>query len=92
MIALGDKPRPCVEVVAQEASGSLLLLHVQTGQYYSLEGVGGRIWRLCDGSLNVDDLVTLISVEYAIPRPTVADDVIDVLSQLVEEGLMARGD
>jgi hypothetical protein len=83
-----SRPRRRSQVIAQRVSDRLVLLDSETGAYYSLDGVGVRLWELCDGSNTVTEAVAAICAEYDADAATVADDVREVLNELVRERLI----
>lgn len=90
---LEKRPRRHESALAKEGpdSGTLILLNPDSGQYYTLEGVGGRIWELCDGARTVAEIVAAIQEEYDAPPETVESDVLELLSDLEDERLISAG-
>ena len=81
-------PRQATRIVAQQAAGQWVLLDVSTGQYYSLDQVGGRIWQLCDGTRSVRQIAEVVSDEYDAAGQSVEHDVAGLVSDLVGESLL----
>jgi coenzyme PQQ biosynthesis protein PqqD len=81
-------PRQAPRVVAQQAAGKWVLLDVKTGQYYALDSVAGRIWQLCDGTRNVQQIAQVVSEEYEGAGPEVEADVVAFVSEFVGESLL----
>ena len=79
------------EVIAQENSGALVLFNMDDGQYYSLNEIGGRIWELCDGSRSVRQVVSILCEEYDGPAEIVHSDALELLEELVLEGMLLEG-
>jgi coenzyme PQQ biosynthesis protein PqqD len=75
-------------VVSQQASGKHVLLDMESGRYYALEEVGGRVWQLCDGTRSVGDIVKVVCDEYDAAADTVGPDVEAFVSELVDESLL----
>jgi hypothetical protein len=88
MIGLETRPRRKGSVIAQKAAGTLVLLSVDTGHYYSLGEVGGRVWELCDGVRNVAELVSIITQDYDASASTVEADVLELLADMADENLV----
>jgi hypothetical protein len=89
-IALKSHLRRNEQVVTQAAADAFFLFDLSHGEYYSLNDVGHRVWQLCDGSRSVDDLVSLICQEFEAPSEAVAADVLELLADLVAEGLLEK--
>ncbi len=75
-------PRHEEQVIAQKASGDLLLFNMLDGNYYSLDEVGCRVWELCDGSHTVDQIIDTLAAEYEAPKETLHEDAVELLEQL----------
>jgi Coenzyme PQQ synthesis protein D (PqqD) len=91
---VGDPIKPRIkvdpQVVFQEVDGELLLLHIERGQYFSLDGVGARVWRLLrehDG--NLEGVLSTLLTEFDIDETTLRRDVDALLGHLREAGLVA---
>jgi coenzyme PQQ biosynthesis protein PqqD len=80
--------RQRARVVAQQAAGQWVLLDVDSGRYYALDDVGGRIWHLCDGSRTVAQIAEVVGDEYDAAGAAVEEDVVAFVSELVSESLL----
>jgi hypothetical protein len=67
----------------------MILLHPETGHYYTLDEVGARLWELCDGTHRVADLVSTIHAEYEAPVEVIQSDVLELLDDLARDRLVA---
>jgi hypothetical protein len=65
-----------------------VLLHVQRGDYYSLNRVGARLWVLTDGTKSIKDLAGLITEEFDISLDQAIKDIVELAKQLEKEGLV----
>ena len=65
-----------------------VLLHVNRGDYYSLNKVGARIWVLTDGSKTIEDLATLLTKEFEISQEQAEKDITELAEHFVNEGLV----
>jgi coenzyme PQQ biosynthesis protein PqqD len=81
-------PRHATQVVAQQAAGQWVLLNLKTGQYFALDGVGGRIWQLCDGTRSVQQIAEVLSEEFDTGGQAVEEDVLALVSELASEALL----
>jgi pyrroloquinoline quinone biosynthesis protein D len=76
-------------VIVQQTPDAHVLLHTGTGQYYSLDELGGRIWQLCDGSRRIADIVAVLCDEYDAPRSEIETDAMALVGELAEERLLS---
>ena len=87
MIELNSYIRHREELLTQVASDTLVIFNLDDGQYYALEGVGGKIWELCDGTNTAAEVISALCEEYNAPYETVEKDVLVILEELVYEKL-----
>jgi hypothetical protein len=86
-----SRPRRRDGVLAQTAGDTVLLLTGDTGEYFTLNDVGGRIWELADGTRTVTDIAAVIGAEYEAPLDVIEADTLEVLGELAGEGLVSDG-
>ncbi len=80
---LQRSPNATFQIVADEA----ILIHLQTGVYYSLNEVGTAFWNLLDGQRTLDECAAQIAAEYDAPREVVLGDLSELADELAAEGL-----
>ena len=61
-------------VAAQVVTGEAVLLDIESGEYFSLNPVGGRIWELCDGTRSTAEIVSVMCDEYDVALDVVTAD------------------
>jgi hypothetical protein len=79
------------DVLAQRAAETVILLTPDSGEYFTLNEVGGRIWELSDGTRSVAEIAGVLVEEFEAPLDQVQADTLDVLGELAGEGLVADG-
>jgi hypothetical protein len=89
MIGPQSQPAHAPKVIAQKAKDLLVLLDLDTGEYYSLDEVGTRIWELCDGARTVSDIARCISEEFDASGESVEQDVLTFFQQLSQDDLVS---
>ena len=77
-------------VMTQQVEGDAVLLDIDSGEYFSLNEVGGMVWELCDGSRSVEDVAELISSEFDVDTSAALSDAIELLESLVGAGLVVE--
>lgn len=81
------------DVVAREVAGETVLLNLASGTYFGLNETGTLIWDLIEeDSITLDAICDAIEDEYEIPREDAEADVISLVEQLVENGLLTVED
>ena len=89
-ITAASRFRQSERVINQEAGGTTVLLSLEGGQYYSLNGVGGRAWELADGSRTVSELAVLLESEFDAPAGVIERDLLELFSSLADEKLVTQ--
>jgi hypothetical protein len=83
-------PKQMEQVLAQQAKDTLVLLNLDSGKYYALEEVGGRVWQLCDGTRSVSEIISTLCDEYDAPSDLVETDVMELIGDLIHEELLVE--
>lgn len=76
------------EPVAVEVDRTIVMMGLEQGKYYGLEGVGGRIWALMESPRTVQELCAALAREYDVEPATCLNDVTGFLAELVQENLV----
>ncbi len=77
------------EHVAHEALGDqVVLLDLQVGRYFSLEGSGARIWQLIAEGYDQSTIVAQLMHEYDASETQLTTDVAALTQDLLERGLL----
>jgi len=81
------------EPVAVEVDRTVVMMSVVREKYYSLDGVGGRIWELLREPLTVGALCARLLDEFDVDVADCRADVSEFLTHLHREGLIeVRGE
>jgi hypothetical protein len=80
------------DVLFQEVGGETVLLDLESEHYFGLDAVGTRIWALLGEGASVGAVVDTLLQEYEVERATLEADVADLLSNLLEAGLIRLAD
>lgn len=91
MMSLENRLRRKERVLAQQVSGTLVLLNLDDGHYHALNRVAARVWDLCDGTRSVSDVVSVLCQEYDAPAEMIQVDVLELLEDLTSEKLVVEG-
>jgi hypothetical protein len=74
--------------VSADLAGEAVILSLRTSMYYGLNPVGARIWALLGAPVRVADICDTIVREYDVEFDRCERDVLGVLGQLAERGLI----
>ena len=86
---LTDRFAVSEDVVAREVGGELVLLDLNSGQYFGLDAVGGRIWELLsDAPRDLKEVCDQIESEFDAPRDRIEADLIELATKLRDQELI----
>jgi hypothetical protein len=74
--------------VAVEVDRTVVMMGLEQGKYYGLEGVGGRIWALIESPRSIRDICAALALEYEVEPDVCLDEVTAFLNELVLERLV----
>ncbi|MET0283415.1 MAG: PqqD family protein [Polyangiales bacterium] len=84
--------RTTVVVSPNQVSTSLgheaVILGADAGEYFGLNEVGARIWELVQQPVQVSEICSQICAEYEARADEVERDVLELLTELRERGLL----
>lgn len=78
------------QVMSRPVGDETVLLDLESGIYFGLDGVGKRIWESIDKGLTLRDTVDVIEAEYEVDKDKARADVIEFVRDLIERGLVAE--
>lgn len=70
--------------VADEA----VILNTETAAYYSLDGVGLRLWELLGEKRSMPDIVSTLAKEYDAPAEVIRKDCTELVRKLRQEHIV----
>ncbi len=75
-------------VVHEILDGEVVLINMDTGSYYSLDGVGADVWTLIEMGAATDEIVRDIGQRYDGAHPELEHTVVGLVDDLRQEGLI----
>lgn len=80
------------DVINETIEGETVMINLASGNYYTLDEVGGEIWNLVADEAHVSTIVDDIAARYAVPREEVDPEVQRLLRELQNEALIVATD
>ena len=68
----------------------IVIMRIDSGEFYSLSGTAAAIWRLIDGQRDRAELIATATREFEPGERDIAADVDEFLAQLRETGLLGE--
>lgn len=92
MPTLNDKMRPHSQVVDTKLDeGEVVLLHLESKMYYSLNPTGERIWQGLKEGLSLKEISCRLQSEFAVNEENADRSVLDLVNELCEQNLALSG-
>ena len=85
-------PKQAFGFFVEEMDGENLLYRLGGHKAIHLNDTATVIWKLCDGSRTVQDIIDLLTKEYPGAETAVAADVREAIELLVSEGALLEVD
>jgi hypothetical protein len=79
-------------VIQETIDGEAVIVNLDSGNYYSLEGVGAEIWTLLEARASLEEIVKEMAAEYQVEPDTMWATVRDLVNELEHEDLVAPDD
>jgi len=73
-----------------ELDGHVVLLNVEHGRYYEVNGLGGVIWSLLEDQRSMSDVIEHVVSRYRVGREQCRSDVEKFFAALGEAGLIVE--
>lgn len=77
-----------VEIMTADMKGDTVMMDVETGKYYNLGEVGGRIWDLMETPITLGDMADRLTGEYDVTRERCLSEIQPFLQSLLERNLI----
>ncbi len=69
-------------------NGEVVLMHMGTASYFSLNQSGARIWQLLEAGLSPAAIATQLIAEYEVTPVQATQSVLTLMRQLTAQGLL----
>ena len=79
----------CPGQLSGEIDDQIVLLSIETGNYFHFNAVGSRIWSLIETPMAANELIERLLAEFAVDRATCDRQVVDFLSDLSANRLIS---
>ena len=90
-LTLGDRVIVPDAVISRELEGETVVLNLETGVYFGLDGVGTDIWNALQSGGRIEDAFNALLGQYEVQSATLRDDLLRFVNQLAAKGLLTTG-
>lgn len=88
MLTLDTRIVRSSDALASEIDGELVMMHAESGAYYNLDSIGTDIWNRIADPIEISELCTSLDPEYDAALDVICRDVLALLNQMAEKGLI----
>jgi hypothetical protein len=88
MLSDTERFRCPANVAARVLDGEAIMIHLETGRYFSAEGVAAILWHLLDSGVPFGDIVARVADRFGLPLDRAREDVDRFVAELVREELL----
>ncbi len=78
------------KVSFRAADDELVLLHLETGNYYTLNETGRHIWEYCSTPRSLNEIIEYMASAYTLPLSQVQSDIVPYVQFLYQENLFEK--
>lgn len=75
-------------IYTAQMNGETVMMDIDTGKYYNLGDVGGRIWDILEQPMTLGELVEKLVSEYNVSAEKCAADIKPFLEKMAAAGLI----
>jgi hypothetical protein len=90
MLSLNDQVMVNADILTTEIDSEIVMMDVESGNYYNLDEIGSEIWRRMATPLAVERLCRDLEALYDAPAAVIEQDVLTLLARLEEKRLIRR--
>ena len=87
-IGLDNNIKQVAGLVSADMDGEKVMMNIEKGKYYGLDGIGSRIWELIESPHTVRDVVGVLLKEYNVEEKNCQQDVLAFINKLYVQGLV----
>lgn len=77
-------------IMTADMNGSAVMMDIETGKYYNLGDVGGRIWELLEDPMSLNSLIAKLTAEYDVSAEQCRAETLPFLEKLLSRGLLTE--
>lgn len=74
--------------LSTELGNETVLMSIESGRYYGLEGTAQRIWSLLAAPRSLADLSIQLAKEYEVSPEQCAEEILPFIEEMISEGLL----
>ena len=77
-------------VVTREIGGEMVLMDLESGNYFGLNSIGGQVWQALEEGKTIKELCDQIEQEFDVPPEQIQQDVLSLAEELLGRKLVTE--
>lgn len=86
-LTLETRVRQHPDQIAAEADGEVLMMHVESGNYFGLNEVASYVWNQLENPRTIAEVCAMVLSEFDVDEERCQTDALDFLRGMVDDGL-----
>lgn len=76
------------DIDTTDLNGEIVMMDLEKGRYFSLNGVGSRIWEIIEEPIGINKIVDCLLEEYDVNRNECEENVLEFLGKLDDANII----
>ena len=76
------------DIDTTDLNGEIVMMDLEKGRYFSLNGVGSRIWEIIEEPIGINKIVDCLLEEYDVSRNECEENVLEFLGKLDDANII----
>lgn len=76
------------DIDTTDLNGEIVMMDLEKGRYFSLNGVGSRIWEIIEEPIGINKIVDCLLEEYDVNRNECEENVLEFLNKLDDANII----
>ena len=77
------------DIDTTDLNGEIVMMDLENGRYFSLNGVGSRIWEIIEEPIGINKIVDCLLEEYDVNRNECEENVLEFLGKLDDANIIS---
>lgn len=77
------------DIDTTDLNGEIVMMDLEKGRYFSLNGVGSRIWEIIESPIEINKIVDCLLEEYDVNRNECEENVLEFLGKLEDANIIS---
>lgn len=77
------------DIDTTDLNGEIVMMDLEKGRYFSLNGVGSRIWEIIEEPIGINKIVDCLLEEYDVNRNECEENVLEFLDKLDDANIIS---